>query len=174
MLEQMIISWRENSHEKELVESCTCNFRYCGCCTSYLFYMMRNNKSVSIWKAIWSRKVNVVCITIAVCIYFLNKTLLIDQMTGFVGYFCRCHLNDFVCPLFFLGYCQILLIWINHEIQSYRNCILLGMVGGLIWEYIAPLINPKAVSDVIDLICYFSGTSLYYFLLKSSSKKAKG
>lgn len=120
----------------------------------------------SIGQALRSRKLNLWCMLAVAVLYSLNKLVLIPHATGAVGYFCRCYLNDLVCPLFFLGYCQIFLIWIGRELVYYRHCLLWGMTGGLVWEYIAPLLNARAVSDPLDLLCYFAGTTVYFILLR--------
>ena len=99
---------------------------------------------------------------VAIAIYCLNQMLFKKQFVGVIGYFCNCHLNDLVCPLFFLSYAQIMLIWARHEISTYMGLLILGMAAGFIWEYFAPIINPRAVTDVYDLICYFCGIQIYY------------
>lgn len=133
----------------------------------YLFYIRVNRNMFSTIRcAVWKRKVNPLGILIASFIYLINKLFLISHVSDWGRYFCRCHLNDLVCPLFFLGVSQIMLIWAEHEIHSYKFCVLLGMAGGFVWEYVAPLINSQAVSDPIDLLCYFFGTNFYYFWLR--------
>ena len=44
--------------------------------------------------------------------------------------------------------------------------MLLIMVAGYIWEYGAPFINAKAVSDDWDLVCYFVGGMVYFLFMK--------
>ena len=77
------------------------------------------------------------------------------------------HLNDLVCPLFFLGYCQIWLSWAGYKAMDYRHMVIYGMAGGFIWEYFAPFINPRSVSDLLDLACYFAGIHIYYAIVKA-------
>lgn len=145
--------------------SCICRDHSFG--FDHLLYLRVNrNMFATIGYAIWKRKVNPIGIVIAAFIYLINKLFLIRHVSGFFGYFCRCHLNDLVCPLFFLGVSQIMLIWAEHEIHSYKFCVLLGMAAGFIWEYFAPLINANAVSDPIDLLCYFVGINIYYLGVK--------
>ena len=118
---------------------------------------------MQLWYSVWKRKINIICITVATSIYCLNQLVLKKQLTGNVGYFCKCYLNDLVCPLFFLSYAQIMLIWAKCEIRTYIGLIVLGMTAGIVWEYFAPIINSKAVTDVYDLVCYFCGIQIYYF-----------
>lgn len=122
-------------------------------------------------KSVFSKiTINHVCMVIAIVIYIINKTLLSKYTSSWIGYVCKCYLNDMVCPLFFLGLSQLLLTWAGCELKSYGKLLLLGMSSGLVWEYISPIINPKAVTDPIDLICYFIGINIYYLLHKKFTK----
>lgn len=153
------------------------SFACCSCnrcnCAYYLFYMKNDNQGNTLRNAIWTRKINVIAMGISILLYVFNKCIWIDQTNGFLLIFCQCYLDDLVCPLFFLPYCQILLIWINREIRTYRGCLLLGMSAGLVWEYFAPIINKNAVSDPMDLLCYFVGISVYYILLRTQLREAR-
>lgn len=40
------------------------------------------------------------------------------------------------------------------------------MSAGFVWEYFAPVINNTAVTDPMDLVCYFMGTITYYIITK--------
>lgn len=147
---------------------------YCwGCCIGYcsdtLLCMTRS--SCTLWQAVWYRKLNLWCICSALMIYGINHFYLSSFDTGPLAPFFRGYLNDLVCPLFFLGFCQIFLIWVGHELRSYWPCLLLTMAAGLIWEYGAPLINPRSVSDPLDLLCYLLGCTLYYTLLRRSAQR---
>lgn len=113
------------------------------------------------------RKIDLLCMTVSVCIYILNKAVFISITEGWINYFSRNHLNDLVCPLFFLGYCQIWLSWAGYKAMDYRHMVIYGMAGGFIWEYFAPFINPRSVSDLLDLACYFAGIHIYYAIVKA-------
>lgn len=123
---------------------------------------MMRKESKTLRDAVCVKPENIICIIISLAIYIANKLFLINATSGEVHTFCQCYLNDMVCPLFFLGYSQTMLIWAGYEIVSYKGCLLLGMLGGVVWEYGAPFINPKAVSDPWDLLCYFIGTTTYF------------
>lgn len=124
--------------------------------------------------AVFKRKVNLLGITAALFIYAINKAFLISHTAGTLNYFCRCYLNDLVCPFFFLGYCQILLLWmLNREIKSYWKCMLLMMAAGCVWEYGSPIINSRAVSDPWDLLCYFVGGTVYFLMIKCEQGRRK-
>lgn len=114
---------------------------------------------------IFKRKCNSCCIFFALLVYGVNKLLLFKITTGILEVFCRSFLNDLVCPLFFLGFTNIVFLWVGFELNSYFKCISVGMIAGLVWEYFAPIINNQATTDPWDLLCYFIGTSIYYLIL---------
>lgn len=131
---------------------------------------METNYIKQLWQAAWKRKANIICLLIAVTVYCLNQILFKNHFAGIIGCFCQCYLNDLICPLFFLSYSQIFLIWAKHEIKAYKKLVVFGMVAGFIWEYFAPIINPKAITDIYDLICYFCGIQIYYFATLAEKK----
>lgn len=126
---------------------------------------------VRLWNAIWKYKANVFCMMVAIILYFLNQFLFKNSFTGIVGYFCKCFFNDLVCPLFFLSYVQIVLIWAECEMKKYVTILMVGMSAGLVWEFFAPVINSNAVTDLYDLICYFSGIQIYYLIMVIEKKQ---
>lgn len=107
---------------------------------------------------------NFFAIGIALIVYAINKVILTESVTGSVFYFCTCYLNDLVCPLFFLGATQLLLNWAGGIKITYMLGIIFVMLAGCVWEFFAPVINSKATTDWIDLLCYFVGIHLYYIL----------
>lgn len=59
-----------------------------------------------------------------------------------------------------------MLIWAGYEIKHFKHYICISVLMGIIWEYFAPIINPKSVTDVIDIFCYILGTFFYYIFWK--------
>lgn len=116
--------------------------------------------------AVKKRKINYYGVLVVGIIYILNKRYLAINTKGKFQYFLQCYLNDLVCPFFFLGISQIMLIWINHEIKNLKHYISIAILIGIIWEYVAPIINPKSVTDTFDICCYLLGTIFYYILWK--------
>lgn len=125
---------------------------------------MKNQYFARFWDSIWKYKANPLCMMITIVLYFMNQMVFKKCLTGAVGYFCNCFFNDLICQLFFLSYVQIFLIWAEREIKSYIGFLTVGMSAGLIWEFFAPLINTKAVTDIYDLICYLVGVHIYYVI----------
>ena len=111
-------------------------------------------------------KVNCLCIIISLLIYVLHKCILIGTVEGVLGCFSQCYLNDLLAPLFFLPVCSFVLRWAGCKSLNFFVIILLGISAGIVWEYIAPLINPNATTDPFDLMCYFIGTVGYYILMR--------
>ena len=147
------------------MENSDCSCSSYRSCFNYLFRVMKS-ELFSKFNFAYKRKCNLCCIAIALLVYVVNKTWLINITAGAAEVFCRSFLNDLVCPLFFLGFANIVFLWAGFELNSYLKCLSVGMVCGMIWEYFAPVINPKATSDPWDLLCYFVGISIYYLLLR--------
>ena len=128
---------------------------------------MKCLKSLSINK---HHLMDVILITISLLVYLTNKLWLADNLMGALGYFCRCYLNDLVCPLGFLSVAEIVLSWADLKTGSYLWCICLGVGAGLIWEFFAPVINSKSVTDILDLCCYFVGSNVYWMITNKHIK----
>lgn len=59
-----------------------------------------------------------------------------------------------------------MLIWAGYEIKYFGQYLSISVLLGGVWEYFAPVINPKSVTDVFDIVCYILGTLLYYAFWK--------
>lgn len=113
----------------------------------------------------------IICIAISLSIYLLNNLFLKDATSGYVNIFCRCYLNDLMCPIFFIAYCQMFLIRLGHELKSYWIIMAVGAVCAFLWEFVAPLVNPRSVSDWYDIVCFIAGTNIYYFATREKMIK---
>ncbi len=134
-------------------------------CSDYNMLCVKKYKRKIIWQILSMQRRDVIGLAISVFVYCVNKIFLRNIEIYSIKYFCQCYLNDLVCPLFFLGFCRIILKWAGYNISSYKEFLLLGMSSGMFWEYIAPMINKKAVSDPLDLFCYFVGINIYFFII---------
>jgi hypothetical protein len=112
------------------------------------------------------KPINPVLIGIVLCLYFLNNKFIKAHTDGLLQYFMICHFNDFICPLFFMAYSNLLLISVNREIKHFKWLMLFGFCSGLIWEFFAPVIKPSTTTDIIDVIFYCLGTALYWCIIK--------
>ena len=120
----------------------------------------------TLFDAVDKRKINYYSMLVVAVIYILNKEYFALHTEGWIRYFCKCYLNDLICPFFVFGFSQILLIWAGYEIRKFKYYISISVLMGIIWEYFAPIINPKSVTDVHDIFCYMLGTFFYYVLWK--------
>lgn len=114
-------------------------------------------------------RLNIICIVVSLSTYICNKIILRGRLHGLAGYFCSCYLNDLMSELFFLPVCSIIFACAGRKLKGYSVILALGMAAGAMWEFIAPIINARAVFDPLDLLCYFAGVNVYYLIL--SSKK---
>lgn len=119
-----------------------------------------------IYEALMKRKMNTICMGISLGVYTANKYLFKKTFKGVLGYICVNHLNDFMCPLFFLGIAEILLIIADIEVRSFWGIMLISCASGFVWEVVGPIINPNSVGDFIDFICYIAGGGIYYGILR--------
>lgn len=101
----------------------------------------------------------------------LNKTYFIHHTTGNIQMFYQCYFNDLLAPVFLLSLIVIMFGMFELEIKHYYLFILIGMIAGLCWEYIIPMIKQSSISDVNDLICYFIGINIFYILKRIDAWK---
>lgn len=110
-------------------------------------------------------------IFIIMILYMLNKIYFIHNTTGNIQMFCQCYFNDLLAPVFLLSLIVIMFGMLELEIKQYYLFILIGMIAGLCWEYIIPMIKQSSISDVNDLICYFIGINIFYILKRIDAWK---
>ena len=114
------------------------------------------------------RPVNIYCIIGSLFLYGINQVLLKNILSGVPGMVCNCYFNDLLCPLFFIAFTELVLLWDGVEIRSFWLMQILIICCGLIWEYVIPRTN--AVADPRDLICYSVGAALYYALMRLTTE----
>lgn len=123
-------------------------------------------------KVLKKRYVNLYgCIVVPV-LYAFNKKMTFNNLPESILFFFKNYFNDLICPIFFLAICEIILLCIGYEIQSYAKLLLIGLSAGAFWEYVSPIFKSTAVSDTKDLLCYLCGTTFYYLMLKYEIQKA--
>lgn len=111
-----------------------------------------------------------------VLLYAVNILYLRDNAHGGFGGFCKCYLNDLICPLLLLSYTNILLLTINMEIRRLHVILLLCLAAGAFWELRLSFLKPQAVSDAIDILCYLAGGVIYWMICRLAAylRKAGG
>ena len=107
--------------------------------------------------------VNIVVVAI---LYLLNNCIF--KQLGFIDiklkWFLVCYFNDLICPFGFLSYLNFLFKFLNYRIKNIWEILLWCFGAGLIWEYLAPFIKSRAISDPYDLLCYLIGGAGYYLV----------
>ena len=79
------------------------------------------------------------------------------------SFFLHCYFNDLVAGVAF-PCCVNIMFFIIKQMRVVKLIPLLVIiiVSGLFWEFVAPLYVPYAVTDVVDLVAYCSGTIIYW------------
>lgn len=136
---------------------------------SYLINKIEDTIVKKIVLSIKEKPVNLILIIMVLCLYLLNNKYLKPCTEGIIQQFFICYFNDLICPLLFISYSNMLLISINKEIKRFKWIMFFGFCSGLVWEFIAPLLNPMSVTDIVDLLFYTLGAFFYWGIIKGLS-----
>lgn len=91
--------------------------------------------------------------------YVINQKLLKKtQNIFFQGYF-----NDLLAPILLLAFSNFLLSFYEKEWKG-KNIYIVIVICGIYWEFITPLYKKDSVCDVLDMIMYIGGASIYSLL----------
>lgn len=99
-------------------------------------------------------------------LYSLNNLVLKKYTHGVIQIFLICHFNDLICPLFFISFSNLPLIVVNKDIKKLKTIMLFGFCSGMKLEFVAPIINHRSVTDILGLLFYIIGSSLYWCSIK--------
>ena len=113
---------------------------------------------------------NVLIFIACVFLYLLNEYCLKDCTTGGIQFFLICYFNDFLAPLLFLSYANILLLTRDMSWNKLSHIMLVCLINGILWEFVAPFFKNNAVMDLCDFIFYFLGGFLYWALNRHVSR----
>lgn len=105
--------------------------------------------------------------------YLLNHFVLKKSLWGIAWLFCVCYLNDLMCPLLFFAYANLLLLTVGKELKGCAKILAASFCAGMVWEFLAPVVKPSAVTDFWDLVCYMTGGLLYWALLSIWKKEKR-
>lgn len=109
-----------------------------------------------------------VIIIIGFFCYFLNRFWLKEMVkTPYLGYFLRCHFNDFLAGILFLAcynffHSRFFRATFHHD--TLLVVLSISLFCGIMWEYVLPFLFKKGVSDFGDIIAYLCGGMMYYFI----------
>lgn len=105
--------------------------------------------------------------------YLLNQRFKNEVIIPFIGYFLRCHFNDFLAGFAIPAYVSFVLSISKFHINklSLRTIMSLVAVCSIVWEGIAPIFLKRSIPDFFDIIAYLSGGFLYWYVLTLKTKK---
>jgi hypothetical protein len=96
---------------------------------------------------------------------YATNVLFLKPATG--SAFVHGHLNDLFAMPFIIGYSNIIIrIGGRREwgLVTPATVYPFTLFCSLTWEYISPLVNPRATSDPLDILAYTAGSSAYLLL----------
>ena len=124
----------------------------------YIFVRIMSKKTIVRYSAIL-----IVCLAV-----FFTNNLWFKKLDISYDYpFIRNHLNDTLATIFLLS-CMALIRTLQKRNSSVHFAEMLAIctVASIMWEYVAEFVKPDSTFDYIDILCYFAGGLIYYFLNK--------
>jgi len=101
---------------------------------------------------------NILVLLICAILYCANRT--VGQKTD--SLFLHCYFNDLIAGIAFPCFVNFLLKIKKRRILKFPSLLVLIIIAGFLWEFVAPLYVPHAVTDVVDLVAYCSGAIIYW------------
>ena len=123
---------------------------------------------IEILSSIKKRPVNLYIFIICFVLYLSNDRIFKNSSSFYLCYFFNCYFNDLLAPLLFFSYSNILLITRNMEWKRFPVIMLICLLCGIVWEYVAPFFKYDAVSDPWDMLCYVLGGCVYWYIRKNN------
>lgn len=102
---------------------------------------------------------NVKIFVFAFIIYLINQIILKKTIYTFFKYY----FNDLLAPILLLSFSNFLLQFYNKELKGKNIYIFIGFCS-IFWEFITPLYKKSSVCDILDIVMYLIGASLYIIL----------
>ena len=124
-------------------------------------------------KSIKTSPLNLILIVVALAGYIINNAVLKEISGGFFKVFFVGYFNDLLCPLFFVSYVNLLLITQGKELRKMHHILLLCLLAGIVWEFLAPLFKKSSVTDMWDIACYLIGGAVYRLIFLCFSRKER-
>lgn len=119
-----------------------------------------------IYKNIKRKPFNILVFVLCTIIWACNECYLKKATSGVVNYIAVCYLNDYLAPILFLSYVNIILSTRNVEINRLYSIIMICLINGMIWEYLAPYVKEDSVADILDILAYLIGGITYWLIIK--------
>ncbi|MBN1633489.1 MAG: hypothetical protein JW917_04915 [Ignavibacteria bacterium] len=100
-------------------------------------------------------------------LYLVNNYLIKPYCSSF---FTDNHFNDVLAGILLLSISNVLLSFYSKKdfvMKKFYLMMIFLLAAGLFWEYVTPLYNADAVSDVKDIPAYLTGGVVYYIIVKT-------
>lgn len=117
-------------------------------------------------ESIRKKPINFILIAMVLVLYILNNSFLKSVKNSVMHYFFVCYFNDLICPLLLLGYSNILLLTVGHELRKIQHILLFCSATSFVWEFIAPIFKRSSVTDYGDILCYLCGGIIYWWIMR--------
>ena len=116
-------------------------------------------------------KINISLMFLVLFLYILNNYILIP----FINYdpiklFLSSYFDDLISTICFMAYVNFILSFQNKIIIKLKDIIIFCFILGIIWEYITPMYKADSVSDILDIVCYIFGGTIYYIIYNKNKK----
>lgn len=94
---------------------------------------------------------------------YAGNRMFFSGISGAPGQFCRFYGNDILAGIFILALLNILLFFSRYPpVRNLLFFIPFLLFCGFVWEFLAPLWKPGAVTDFWDLLAYQAGGVFYW------------
>lgn len=120
------------------------------------------------------KKYEVKILIITMLLYLVNRVTKSFINIPFIGYICRCYLDDFYGGIVFMAYINLLFLSYKQiRVTKLIHTIFIMILCGVLWEYLFPLFLSYSTSDFFDVIVYILGGIVYQLIFYTITKKEK-
>jgi hypothetical protein len=137
-------------------------------------------------KYIWF---NIGMLGIVAFFYILNNRYMKAWTHGLLDKFLNYYFNDMICPgallaltnlflMFYIPFCKRILVFpipflhrMKYGLYHLKAILTYCILCGVYWEFIYPIHHSESTSDVVDILCYALGGTLYYVFYRACIEK---
>jgi hypothetical protein len=111
-----------------------------------------------------AKKLDLFCVVAVYAGYLCNNAFIKPNIKGFLAPFFNGHFNDSIAMIMLLAYFNISYAAKSpgKRIYELHTMLFICFLWGILWENFAPIFNPIAVKDPLDILCYCFGGIVYY------------
>ena len=108
---------------------------------------------------------------VVAALYAVNKLLLKGLSTDTpLAPFFNGHFNDFLAPAALLALSNIIFAFRGFQATKPLYVMFVTFIAAILWEYLAPLIDPASTTDILDLVAYLAGGLAYILVNKLAER----